>query len=236
MTRVMILAAGEGSRWENYRGTPKHLTTIEDEVLLERTCRQFLRYTDDVIVVGADSRYEVSGTTLYIPPAPKPKWQDMAKFWSSHERWGSKRTVLAFGDVYYTDDAVKTIMENKDEWHCFLRKGPSSFTGCEWKEIFAFAFNGTQNQRFREKIMKSIAQKTAPSGGGWQLLRELVWDTHNYLFDNPYYTNIDDWTEDFDFPIDLTHWEFNRKNALKKTSSSSRSTITAAEKMKRDKR
>lgn len=230
MIRVLILAAGDGTRWRNYRNTPKHLAEVEGEILLERTCRQFLQYTSDVIVVGTDDRYAVDSTTLYVPQQSKPRWQDMAKFWSSHEKWSPHRTVLAFGDVYYTDEAVKTIMTNTDEWHCFLRKGPSSITGCEWREIFAFAFNGTQNQRFREKISKIISKKTAPSGGGWQLFRELVWDTHNYLFDNPYYTNIDDWTEDFDFPEDLSRWTFRRKSASRRSSSSRSSIIRTAEK------
>ena len=213
MTRVLVLAAGDGKRWNNFRGTPKHLLEIEGEVLLHRTCRQFLKYTSDVVVVGPDRSYKVPETGLFIPPPPKSQWRDLAKFWSSHEIWGSKRTVLVFGDVYFTDDAVDTIMTNTDEWKCFLRKGPSSFTGCEYKEIFAFAFSSSQNQRFRDKIAKLIA-KNETGRGGWQLFSELVWDTHHYRFDNPHYVNIDDWTEDFDFPEDLTTWEKKRSESI----------------------
>jgi hypothetical protein len=213
MTRVLVLAAGDGKRWNNFRGTSKHLTEIEGEVLLHRTCRQFLKHTSDVVVVGPDRSYKVLGTGLFIPPPPKPQWHDAAKFWSSHEIWGSKRTILIFGDVYFTDEAVDTIMTNTDEWKCFLRKGPSSVTGCEHKKIFAFAFNSSQNQRVRDKIAKLIA-KNETGRGGWQLFSELVWDTHHYRFDNPHYVNIDDWTEDFDFPEDLTTWEKKRSESI----------------------
>ena len=213
MTRVLVLAAGEGERWGNFRDTPKHLLEIEGEVLLHRTCRQFLKYTDDVIVVGPDRSYKVPGTGLFIPPPEKPQWRDMAKFWSSHELWGSKRTVLALGDVYFTDETVEKIMTSTDEWMCFLRKEASSFTGCTYRELFAFAFDASQNHRFRDKLTKLIA-KGKSRRGGWQLFSELVWDTHNYIFENPYYVNIDDWTEDFDFPEDLTNWEKNRAEII----------------------
>ena len=113
-TRVIILAAGDGSRWGDFRGTPKHLTKVEGKVLLERTAKQFLKYTDDVCIVGADDRYKVDGTSLYIIKAPNTYWKDAAKFLSSQNLWKHDgRTVLVFGDVYFTSEAVKTIMTNK---------------------------------------------------------------------------------------------------------------------------
>lgn len=220
MIRVLILSAGDGERWSNFEGVPKHLVDVEGEILLERTCKQFLKYTDDVTVVGpADDRYKIDGTTLYTPTINKPKWGEMGKFRSSHELWSPGRTVLAFGDVYYTDEAVKTIMTNTDEWRCFLRKGPSSFTGCQYREIFAFAFEGSQHQRIRDKIADLIQHRSHNQAGGWALFSKMVFDTHNYLFDNPFYTEIDDWTEDFDFAKDLLIWRKNRDQEKNKKES-----------------
>lgn len=68
MTRILVLAAGDGSRWENYRGVQKHKLVIEGEVLIERIVRQFSQYSDDVVVVGKDKSYEVKGARCYIPP------------------------------------------------------------------------------------------------------------------------------------------------------------------------
>lgn len=220
MTRVLILCAGDGTRWSNFEGVPKHLVDVEGEILLERTCKQFLKYTDDVIVVGPDDdRYRVAGTTLFVPPVNKPRWGEMGKFRSSHELWVPDKTVLAFGDVYFTDEAVETIMTDTDDWKCFLRKGPSSVTGCEYKEIFAFSFNGKHHQRIRDKISQLIQKRTQQQAGGWALFSSLVFDTHNYLFDNPFYTNIDDWTEDFDRAKDLLIWRKNREKEKNKKES-----------------
>jgi choline kinase len=141
---VIIIAAGEGSRWGNYRDTPKHLTVVEKEVLLHRTCSQFLKYTDDVCVIGADERYAVENTSLYIIKTQNTHWGDAAKFMSSKHLWSqNSRTVLVFGDVYFTNDAVKKIMTDKDPFKFFLRKDKNEETGARWKEIFALTFDAS---------------------------------------------------------------------------------------------
>ena len=75
MKTVFILAAGSGTRWDNYRGTPKHRLVIEDEVLIERTYRQFSKYADKVIIVANE---EQGFAQTYIPPDTKI-WRDIAK-------------------------------------------------------------------------------------------------------------------------------------------------------------
>lgn len=210
-SKVLILAAGDGVRWDNYDGIPKHLVTIEDEVLLERTCRQFLQYTDDVVVVGPDDRYTVNGTTLFIPSMNEGR--ELEKFASSMELWSDNRTVLVFGDVYFTDDAVKTIMTCGDSWTFYCRKGPSQITGKKYKEIFALSFLGEKKDWIKENVMSIIDMKNVV--GGWTLFRLLSSgrkDSHidEQIFTQGHSIEIDDWTEDFDFPKDLEAWKENR--------------------------
>ena len=87
--RVIILAAGDGTRWQNYRDNPKHLVEIEGQRLLDRTVSQYKKYTDDIVVVGSDERYLLQGAQLFIPDRPMqfvyPKymprpWREMDKF------------------------------------------------------------------------------------------------------------------------------------------------------------
>lgn len=204
MTRVLVLAAGDGSRWENYRGVQKHKLVIEGEVLIERTVRQFSQYSDDVVVVGKDKSYEVEGARCYIPPY-HPKWKDMAKFWSTRDIWSDKRTVLVFGDVYFTDEAVETIMKDEGEFTFFLRSKGSELTGKPWREIFGIAFNGSSNEMLKERILEIIESCRALKTGGWHLHTRLE---HEY--DDTFSVEIDDWTDDFDFPVDIDRWEERR--------------------------
>ena len=216
MTRVIVVAAGDGTRWGNYRGTPKHLAKVEGKVLLERTVKQFLKYTDDVCVIGLDDRYKVDGASLYVVKSPNTHWKDASKFLSSQNLWKrGGRTVLVFGDVYFTSEAVKTIMTNKDQFKFFLRSGPSSFTGCRWKEIFGISFDEEYSRKIRENLIYLVSVNQAQLQAGWDLYRYMIGATANGMFNNPHFVDIDDWTEDFDFPEDLENWEESRKKAKK---------------------
>lgn len=211
-TRVIVLAAGSGERWKNYRGTPKHLTTVEGQVLLERTCKQFLKYTSDVRVIGLDERYKVDGTSLYIIKSPNTHWKDAAKFLSSKDLWlNDGRTVLVFGDVYFTSEAVKTIMRNTDSLKFFLRTGANETTGARYKEIFAVSFDQTMAPKIGQDLLYLVSMNQAQRQAGWDLYRYVVGPTASGLFNNPHFIEINDWTEDFDFPEDLDIWETHRR-------------------------
>jgi hypothetical protein len=213
--RVLILAAGSGTRWGNYRDIPKHLVEVEGEVLLERTCEQFLKHTDEVVVVGPDERYLVEGTRLYIPDPNQDR--ELDKFASSMSEWSEdSRTVLVFGDVYFTDEAVRAIASNKGSWTFFCRSGPSDLTCKKSKEIFAIAFEPVKKDLIEKSVKKLLPFKSVT--GGWALFRELTIGNplahpkDVRMFEYGRHVEIDDWTEDFDYPADLEAWEQARKS------------------------
>ena len=202
-TRVLILAAGDAIRWENYRNTPKHRLIIEDEILIERTARQFLKYTNDVVIVGNKNAHQVEGCSMYVPGQGR-NLKDMAKFISSQTIWSDDRTVLVFGDVYFTDEAVETIMSDKKQWRFYLRKGASTVTGKGWREIFGISFQASFNRDIHKAILEVVSKNIASTTGGWFLFTHLQrTEDDDKLFTTDNHIEIDDWTEDFDFPSDL---------------------------------
>jgi hypothetical protein len=210
------LAAGEATRWQNHRGTPKHRLIIEDEVLIERTARQFLKYTNDVVTVVSKNAHQVEGCSMYVPGQGR-NLKDMAKFMSSQTIWSDDRTVLVFGDVYFTDEAVETIMSDTKQWRFYLRKEASEITGKPWREIFGISFDASFNKDMNTAILRVVSRNTASSAGGWHLLMELLrTEDRSKLFMTDDHININDWTEDFDFPKDLDTWEEKRMAWLKK--------------------
>ena len=67
---AIIICAGEGERWNNYLGTPKHLLNIEDENLISRTVSLIKKYKRDetkIFAVTRDERYKIPVSILYIP-------------------------------------------------------------------------------------------------------------------------------------------------------------------------
>lgn len=206
--RVIIAAAGEGKRWGNYRNVPKHLVEIEGEILLHRIVRQFKKYTDDIIIIAKDERYSVDEIKITYPQ--QGEWYDFGKMYSSNHLWSNDRTVIVFGDVYFSDQAVEKIMTNKDDYKFFLRKGISKYTGKRHKEIFAFAFNGSMNERIKKDIEELVSKKQG-GAGAWRLYLHMhnIVSTHNVekMFKTDGYIEINDWTEDFDRAEDLLKWE-----------------------------
>jgi hypothetical protein len=203
--RILILAAGDGVRWNKYRGTEKHKVVIEGEVLLERIVKQFSKYSDDIVIVGNDESYRINGTTLYVP-LKTINFKDMGKFWSSKDAWSKDRTILVFGDTYFTDEAVETIMKDSREFTFFLRMEGSKITDKPWGEIFSIAFNGSFSEKLKETILDIVTSDAPLTAGGWHLFNKL-----KPQYESDFFTEIDDWTDDFDYPIDLTHWENKRK-------------------------
>jgi hypothetical protein len=203
--RVIIAAAGEGERWQNFRNTPKHLLNIEGEVLLNRTYKQFKQYCNDIVIIAKDNAYAIDGATLKKPL--EGDWMDFGKIYSSNYLWSNERTIIVFGDVYFTDKAVEKIVSNQDDYKFFMRKGPSKYTGKGHKEIFAFAFNGGMNEKIKQYIQELITIKQG-GAGAWRLYLHM----HNIkrpadYFKSSGYIEINDWTDDFDYPADLVKWE-----------------------------
>lgn len=212
-TRVIVISAGDQSRWKNFRDTTRHLVSVEGESLLQRTCKQFLKYTDDVCVIGLDERYKVDNTSLYIIKTQNTHWRDAAKFLSSKNLWlADGRTVLVFGDTYFTPEAVKLIMTDKSSFKWFLRKGPSTVTGAGAKEIFALSFDSSVLNTLAQKLLYFVSYNIQENAT-WAWYKASVGTVVADLFNNQHFTVIDDWTQDFDTPEDLLAWEDARKKA-----------------------
>ena len=205
MTRIIIAAAGEGRRWNNFRNIPKHLAMIEGQRLIDRIYKQFSDFSDDIVIISKDVRYQIGNAKLEAPL--EGEWFDFGKMYSSNHLWSDDRTIIVFGDVYFTDEAVQIIMLNKDQYKFFMRKGASKYTGKGHKEIFAFAFDGSMNEKIRSHINQLIAMKQG-GAGAWRLYLHM----HNIKHQREYFKDdghieINDWTDDFDYPEDIIRWE-----------------------------
>ena len=205
---AIVLAAGEGKRWGNYTGVPKHLISIDGETLIERTVRQVRRYADKVYVVSSDSTYQLQNAELFIP---KQEYipAEIHKFTSSRSLW-SEQTLLLFGDAYYTDEAISIIAQDTNDFTFLLRSEASSFTQKKYGEIYALAFNESAHPQINQALDNLLNQQEVLHAGGWHLLKVLV-GLNNKSRNKDYLTKghfieIDDWTEDFDYPIDLDRW------------------------------
>jgi len=212
MTRIVILAAGEATRWDNYLDTPKHLVDVGGEPLLHRTVRQFSPYGDIFITAPeGDERYRIEGTEL-VHPEKSFHLHDAKKLLDNSHLWSdTEKTILLWGDTFFTNKAVNRINLHKpSQWAAYGRFGPSTITGCGYGEIFAYAFHPHMRHKI-EIALYSIAvmkkYKIIGRCGGWELYRKLN-NALDLEIHRKYknFIEINDATDDFDFPHDYDRW------------------------------
>lgn len=225
-TRALILAAGEATRWNNYLNTPKHLIEIEGERLLDRTIRLLKeRGIKDIhtVVKNVSMAYYNPGAEQYVAQIDYETNADADKFLSSRELWNKDgRTIVLYGDCYFTEEAMDTIVSHaKKEWTLFCRPDASKITGTPWGECFAISLYPEDHERM-EKRLHYIAElwKTGviTRCGGWELYRAMT-GREGKKVRRPHtmttnYVKVDDWTDDFDYPQDLDNWLKHRAKAL----------------------
>lgn len=202
--RYIIMADGEGKRWGNYKGVPKHLITVEGETILERTIRLLIKLgidETDIWVTSSDPRYK----TIWNNTIPQSiKDCELERF---EESLINGPVCYLYGDVYYTEPAMQTIIETDTDDILFF--------GSDW-EIFAIKVKEinkflNEKHKVKEKYMTGELNRCI----GWEIYRSL----HGLLMEDEYdfdnhkitddYVKILDETCDFDYPTEYEEWLVN---------------------------
>lgn len=217
--KVIIAAGGESSRWGNYLGVPKHLIKITSqgrtETLVERTARLFRENNAYVYVLGPpdDLRYETPYSALLDTKRLnlKPTKTDQDKVFSSMSFWNnSGRTIVVFGDVWFSEEAVKTILTKTFPIEFYGRFGPSKITGSPYGELFGIAFDYSEHGT----VVGGLSAVANAFKKGI-IARAAIWELYSWMnnlqpltkhIKANYFTEINDFTEDFDFPRDYDIW------------------------------
>ncbi len=193
--KYVIMAAGKGTRWNDYLGVPKHLVEINGETLLGRTTRLLKENgINDYVITSEDSRY-----AQYGPIAAQTSNDcEIDRF---EESLVQDSVCYLYGDVYYTEEAIKTIIntDTKD----------IQYFGSKY-EIFAIKINQSFIQSFFN--IKNIIKQKYLSG---EINRCIGWETYRYLHNIPFdehiitdhYTYILDGTDDIDYPDDYENFK-----------------------------
>lgn len=214
-TRFLILAAGIGYRWHDYLGHPKHFLRLDGETIIERTVRQLAGH--DVVIVGADERYALPGAELYVPsPEFRSTGTQVDKFLTSEPVWSTTgRTVWLWGDVWWSDEAIGQVIDgDHGDWQVYLRPTASKLTGCGHGEMFAHQFYPEHHDAERAacaRVVRLFEAELIPwlNTGGWAHYRAMLGlpddQVHGWV-DGRHAVTVDDWTDDFDSPLDYRTW------------------------------
>lgn len=216
--RIVIAAAGDSPPWEMHTGVRKHLVNVEGEILLHRTVRQCLEYSDDVWVSGnPDPEYKIPGAKLIVGDR-REGIGSVDFMWRDRELWSQTgRTVLLLGDVWYSDDAMRTILaDTRRDWMYYARYGASTVYGCDCGEGWAHAMYPEHIELHLRALGRVIGEYLAGSLNrtlGWEVYRAMCGqDDLSQHGEWGNWTEINDWTTDFDYPVDYDRWTAARKD------------------------
>lgn len=198
-TTIIILCAGEATRWNNYLGVPKQLIKIGGESLLERTVK-LCHYKDlhNIHIVSYDNRLKVKACHFFKPD--KNQWI-VETLLSTQPLWNEK-TIILLGDVFFTKDAIATIVGSDDCIHMYGRYEASRYTFTRWGEIFALSF-GRNDWSKVVSDAEAICVLAKASGRGklWDLYRSMAgFSLDQPLVETSMFVSIHDFTDDIDSP------------------------------------
>lgn len=189
--------------------------------MLDRTLKQVLKYKPSKITVlvrpGDHHCFEkICAARAIVKEIPileypeTPAW----KYLSSENYWNqSGITISLLGDVWFSDEAIDRIFKNdSQDWLAFGRSSSSQFTGCKYGEIFAHKFSNHHRHLISLRLLNALYRSRLCNAhaSGWALSQLISNEDPNIKSVGKNFVEIDDFTEDFDFPRDYERWVANR--------------------------
>lgn len=219
MTRIIIAASGGQGKWNRHLGVTSHfapLTRHDDQPLIERTIEQIERrgYKPHILIPPNVQYARLNGIKHVILQPKQSEYDASRPFWAPEGR-----TILLLGDVFFSEMALKKILQFKHhQYMVFGRRGASRITGTPYGEIFAASWWDTDHDQMDEHleiVHQTRAEGTVTRPPGWMLLRS--WqgtDLSKHFAGRRYFRNINDETDDIDFPVDYERHPATREEKV----------------------
>ena len=189
--KYIIMADGEGKRWKNYNGLPKHLIPVDGEPIIKRTIDQIRSIDDrgDIIITSHNESYEFEGAKRY---EPESNHLEIDRF---TEELIEDNICCLYGDTYDTDRCLCRISEED----C----GQLSFFGNE-KSIVAVKIRCGEEFRKHKNIVRDLyIQGKIDNCIGWQVYQSYAGlEIGNDKKIGKYFINISQETFDINTPED----------------------------------
>lgn len=183
---IIIMCAGKGTRWNNYLGVPKHLIKINGETLLGRTTRILKEHNAKYLITSEDERYKEYGKVI-----PQTYHDcEVDRF----EPIKDDEIIYLYGDVYYTEEALDTILNTPTDEILFFGSD---------QEIFAVKIKDRKLfYQHKNNVKKLYLKGIIPRCIGWEVYRSLndIPFLEHRITDR--YVLIEDETDDIDYPSD----------------------------------
>jgi hypothetical protein len=207
--KYIIMCGGSYDKWD----TPKHLTELKGEPIVARTIRLLKENgVTDIAISSNNELFEQFGVPLlrHYNPYILPKEGRATTPWLDAFYPMEEPVTYIFGDVVFSPDAIKTIVNtDTDSVEFFASAKPlPDIYPKHWAEPFAFKVKDTR--RFFKAI--EVAKQYDEQGlfkrqpVSWELWQVIKGTPLNHV-DYTNYVAINDYTCDIDTPADVKLFE-----------------------------
>ena len=194
--------------------TPKQLLEVKGERLVERTIRLLKENgIEDIAITSLDKRFDNLGVPRIEHKNDFVCSNDkkVKGFWVDAFLPSDEPITYLYGDVYYSEQAIKTIIESKTDYILFfgsLKLNRKDYFKL-WQEPFGFKV--VDQKAFRKGIEyckeQAILKQTNREPISWELYRVLNgYDINKHIIGKNYVA-IDDYTTDIDHKGDIEKLE-----------------------------
>ena len=204
--KYILLCGGMNLKEQKRFEKPRHLLEIKGEPIIARTIRLLRENGVEDIAISTDmpELFEGFGVQI-IKCSYGPLWLEC--FPLTHEP-----TCFIFGDVVFSPEAIKKIVETETEDVEFFASAPPFPTTYKKRWAEPFAFKVKDMQHMIEAIGDTLvlmdrynAFKREPIA--WELW-QVIKRTPLNIIDYTNYTVINDYTCDIDEPEDIKNFQF----------------------------
>lgn len=209
--KVIIMCGGKYSKFE----TPKQLSVIKGETLLERTIRLLKQNGIDEYYISSNNPiFEKYGNVLHHENSFEEVNGVVKGYWIDAYYPTNTPCIYLHGDVYYSESALKKILTLNPKVNTFIgNEIARNKEHKNWGEPFGYIV--VNQEEFRKGIEKTkqLQDEGKLERGyalSWELYRVLNnLDPNKMYINDDTYLSIDDETIDIDNPYQIE--ELNNK-------------------------
>lgn len=207
--KYIIMCGGEYEQWQ----TPRHLTKINGECIVARTIRLLKENNvKDIAISSNNDVFKQFGVPVlkHTNNYYARGYNDMDGYWHEAFYLTDKPVCYIFGDVVFSPEAIKTIVNTKTQDIQFFASAPPFAKEYPKPYVEPFALK-VQNTQHLQSALSLVEQYDK---FGMFARRPIMWEVWQVINAHPInhidfnsYVHINDYTCDVDSPEDIKYFK-----------------------------